>query len=182
MLGSDARHDWLFLCDTYGAVDNGTYYTGRAGDLFVERAMIEIISGEMGHRNHGFDRVVTLGSSMGATGALTMGLHFDVAGIITVCPHVDLDTCARMCDKYEEVAFSLSRRRPLAADNFWITHRIRNSLDGYGPSRQPPLLFVQSVADDVGVHNEQVLPLVDAWAEHGGDRLPGYPSKWRPHQ
>ena len=29
MLGTDPAHDWLFLCDAYGAHDNGTYYTAR---------------------------------------------------------------------------------------------------------------------------------------------------------
>ena len=33
-----AEHSFLFLCDTFGADDNGTYYKGEDGDFFVERA------------------------------------------------------------------------------------------------------------------------------------------------
>src|SRR5207253_1827484 len=48
----------------------------------------------------------------------------------------------------------------------------------------PPPLFVQSCADDDGVHEEQVLPLLDAWRAAGGvayhDARPrgGHTSDW----
>jgi hypothetical protein len=168
MLGTDQSHDWLFLCDPYGAQDNGTYYTGHAGDLFVERAVIDIIGAEMDARDHGYDQVVTLGSSMGGTGALAMGLRFAVAGIVTICPHVSLDICATRCDKYPEVAYICPDGDPVAPDNHWLTHRVRRALDVFGPDRPPPHLFVQSMADDRGVHIEQVLPLVETWRAHGG--------------
>ncbi len=168
MLGTCPDHDWLFLCDTYGFIENGTYYTGKAGDLFVERAMLAIIAEEMRHRDHGYDQVVTVGSSMGGTGALTVGLHLGVAGVVTVCPHIDLDICALQCTKYPEVAFACPDGDPGSPTNFGITRRIGMLLDRTSPEHPPPALFVQSVADDAGVHHEQVLPLVDRWRQHGG--------------
>jgi hypothetical protein len=43
MLGDVADYDWLFVCDEYGADGNGTYYTGESGDMFIERAMLDLI-------------------------------------------------------------------------------------------------------------------------------------------
>jgi len=169
MLGSCPDHDWLFLCDPYGALQNGTYYTGQAGDLFVERAAFAIIEQEMARRNHGFDRVVTIGSSMGGTGALVAGLHFDVAGVVAICPHIDLDICAAQCTKWPEVAFACPDGDPTAPANLGITRRIRQLLAERTTEDPPPRLFVQSVVDDVGVHAEQVVPLVADWRRRGGN-------------
>jgi hypothetical protein len=47
MLGDVPDYDFLFVCDEYGADHNGTYYTGERGDLFVERAMLDLIPAEM---------------------------------------------------------------------------------------------------------------------------------------
>jgi hypothetical protein len=168
MLGSCPDHDWLFVCDPFGAQQNGTYYTGEKGDLFVERATFAIIEQEMAHREHGFDRVVTLGSSMGGTGALVAGLRFGVAGIVAVCPHIDLDICATQCTKWPEVAFACPDGDPASPANEFVTRRIRTLLRAASPQRPPPALFLQSVADDFGVHAEQVLPLVQEWRERGG--------------
>jgi len=43
MLSSDESLDWLFLCDAYGADENGAYYIGRESDRFVERATRAIL-------------------------------------------------------------------------------------------------------------------------------------------
>jgi pimeloyl-ACP methyl ester carboxylesterase len=168
MLGSSPDHDWLFVCDPFGALHNGTYYTGEKGDLFVERAIFAIIEREMADRDHGFDRVVTVGSSMGGTGALVAGLHFGVAGIVTVCPHIDLDICAAQCTKWAEVAFACPDGDPTSASNQFVTRRIRTLLGATSPQEPPPALFMQSVLDDYGVHAEQVLPLAHEWRQQGG--------------
>ena len=94
MLGSDPTCDWLFLCDPYGVEENGTYYLGERGDLFVERAMSVIIDRVTDAGGYTPDETVMLGSSMGATGALTLGLERGVAGIVAVSLHIDLDSCA----------------------------------------------------------------------------------------
>lgn len=168
MLGTDETHDWLFLCDPYGAKDNGCYYVGQAGDPFVERATRAIIEGELARRGHRPDRVVTLGSSMGATGALVQGLDLDVAGIVAIGPHIDLDTSARMQDRMAEVAWICPDGDPLAAHNAEWTRRIERRLDERPADRPLPRLYLQSCADDHGVHEEQVLPLAARWRRLGG--------------
>jgi hypothetical protein len=166
MLGSCPDHDWLFLCDPYGAYDNGTYYTGERGDLYVEAATATIIDRVLDLGGHRPDQVVTLGSSMGATAALKFGRRLGVAGIVAIGPHIDLDIAAVRQNRMTELAFTLPDGDVTAPHNRVITRQVRNELDE--ADRPPPPLFVQSCVDDDGVHAEQVLPLVQAWRTAGG--------------
>ena len=168
MLGSHPDYDWLFLCDTSGAFHNGSYYTGKSGDFFVERAIVGITRQEMADRGHGPERLVTIGSSMGATGAIVLGLLVDAAGIVAISPHVKLDVAAELCNRFDEVAFICPDHDPSNPANHFVTRRIDALLESAPAGGHLPRLFVQTTADDFGVHNEQVLPLVKAWREKGG--------------
>jgi len=168
MLGTCKDHDWLFLCDAYGEFGNGTYYTGRKGNLFVERAILAIVGSEIERSGLHPGQVVTMGSSMGATGALVVGLHFDVCGIVAIVPHVDLDVAATQCGRYEEVAFACADGDPTSEESRAVTRRVRTLLASYSPDRPPPYLFVQDFEDDQGVYREQVIPLRKAWEDSGG--------------
>lgn len=169
MLGSDPSRNWLFLCDAHGAFDNGTYYTGRAGDLFVERAMTTIITDHLDRFGYREQPLVTLGSSMGATAALKFGLDLDADGIVAVCPHIDLDVCAERQDRMAEVAWICPDGDPLAPHNHTYTRQIRARLDTRPADRPLPRLYLQSCEDDAGVHDEQVVPLVERWRARGGE-------------
>jgi pimeloyl-ACP methyl ester carboxylesterase len=166
MLGTHERRNWLFLCDPYGAFDNGTYYLGEGGDCFVERAMHEIIDRRLDDVGITPDRMVTIGSSMGGTAALKFGARYDAAGIVAIGPHIDLDTSAVHQNRMAEVAFALDGGDVTAVHNRVLTRQIRNELAAR--SRPPPPVFVQSCRDDLGVHEEQVLPLCSAWTEAAG--------------
>ena len=169
MLGHDPGRNWLFLCDAYGAYDNGTYYTGRAGDLFVERAMTAIIEAHLDDFGYRDQALVTLGSSMGATAALKFGLDLDADGIVAICPHIDLDVCAREQDRRAEVAWICPDGDPFEAHNYRPTRRVSAGLPARPADRPLPRLFVQSCEDDHGVHEEQVVPLVERWRSRGGE-------------
>lgn len=169
MLGRDPSRNWLFLCDAYGAYDNGTYYTGRAGDLFVERAMTDIVTAHLDRFGYRDQPLVTLGSSMGGTAALKFGLDLDADGIVAVCPHIDLDVCAARQDRAAEVAWICPDGDPLAPHNHRYTRQIRQRVEERPTGRPLPRLFVQSCEDDAGVHDEQVLPLVERWRDRGGE-------------
>jgi hypothetical protein len=167
MLGSCQHHDWLFLCDTYGAFENGTYYTGERGDFFVERAVRATLEPYIDQ--HGRENVVMMGSSMGATAALKFGLMSDVAGIVAISPHVDLDICALRQNRFDEVAFICPDGRPDSPSNFPYTRQITNLIEYRPTERALPRLFIQSCEDDAGVHDEQVVPLIDRWTKRGGE-------------
>lgn len=166
MLGSHQRRNWLFLCDPYGAFDNGTYYLGGDGDRYVERAMHEIIDRRIEALGITPADAVTIGSSMGGTAALKFGNRLDVAGIVAIGPHIDLDTSAVHQDRLDEVAFTLPDGEVTAVHNRVLTRQVRNELAAR--DRPPPELFIQSCRDDLGVHTEQVLPLCAEWVTAGG--------------
>lgn len=168
MLGSDPSRDWLFLSDTYGEHDNGCFYLGEQGDLYVQQATRAVITSELARRGHGADRAVMIGSSMGATGALTFGLELGAAGIVAICPYIDLDTSARNQDLFEEVAWICPEGATMARDNQHLTRAIHRQLDEWLPESPLPRLFLQSCQDDAGVHDQQVLPLVERWLDLGG--------------
>ena len=168
MLGSDPTHNWLFLCDPYGAFHNGTYYLGERGDLFVERATRTILDEVTDATGVAAHDTIMMGSSMGGTAALGFGLERRVRGIVAIGPHIDLDLCAALQNRHEEVAFTVPDGDPSAPANFPLTRRIRARLADYPDDEPLPRLFVQSCADDAGVHDEQVVPLVEAWRARGG--------------
>ncbi len=166
-----AEHHFLFLCDTFGADANGTYYKGENGDFFVERAM-NLIERQVGDQL-GVDaaHTVTLGSSMGATAALRFALRHGYAGAVAVSPHVDLDISALRQNRLRHVARIVGRDDVDAPDLRPVMREVAE-LAGSVPAL--PSLVVQSMQDDHGVHDEQVRPLVSTWEARGGRVLTDY--------
>jgi hypothetical protein len=160
-----ARHHFLFLCDTYGADRNGTYYKGEAGDFFVERAMEQIQSGVAADLGIEPASTVTLGSSMGATAALRFALRLGYGGAVAVSPHIDLDISALRQGRLRHVAAIVGRNDVDAEELQPVTREIARLVVNVRPL---PRLVIQSMLDDAGVHEEQVVPLVDAWRAGGG--------------
>jgi hypothetical protein len=161
----------LFVCDQFGAESNGTYYTGEAGDFFVERAMTQIIEQAMKRDGVTSDGLVTIGSSAGATGAIKFGLMFDAKGILAICPHIDLDTSATLQNRMPHVSFVVPDGDPTSIENRAYTRQITNMVASKIVGRRVPRLFIQSCSDDHGVHREQVVPLASLWRSKGGQVL-----------
>ncbi len=160
-----AEHHFLFLCDTFGADSNGTYYKGESGDFFVERAIEQIerqVADELGIDAA---QTVTLGSSMGATAALRFALRHGYAGTVAVSPHIDLDVSALTQGRLRHVSAMLGREDVDAPDLRRVTREVAE-LAASAPVL--PSLVIQSMQDDHGVHEEQVLPLVSTWEKRGG--------------
>ncbi|HYM55375.1 MAG TPA: hypothetical protein VES97_08435 [Solirubrobacteraceae bacterium] len=160
-----AEHHFLFLCDTFGADANGTYYKGEDGDFFVERAM-EQIQGQVGDLL-GIDaaHTIALGSSMGATAALRFALRHGYAGAVAVSPHVDLDISALTQQRLRHVSAVVGREDVEAPD---LRPVMREVAELAASAPVLPSLVLQSMQDDHGVHDEQVLPLLSTWEERGG--------------
>jgi len=164
----DSGYNCLFLCDQFGATKNGTYYTGERGDLFVERAMNKIIQNVMQKLNISQDHVMTVGSSMGACGALKFGLLFNVGSILAISPHIDLDICAAKQGRELHVTAICPDGKPYSEENFKYTRQVSNLLQRWEEGEKLPTLFLHSCKDDHGVHEEQVLPLLKRWEAHHG--------------
>lgn len=160
-----ASHHFLFLCDTHGADHNGTYYKGEEGDFFVERAMDEIQAGIAAELGIKPSSTVTLGSSMGATAALRFALRHGYSGAVAVSPHIALDISALRQGRLRHVAAIFGRDDVDAEELRPVTREIARLAEHVRPL---PRLVIQSMLDDAGVHDEQVLPLVEAWLAGGG--------------
>lgn len=163
-----AAHHFLFLCDTYGADRNGSYYKGENGDFFVERAMDNIQSNVAESLGIGPERTVTVGSSMGATAALRFALRLGYRGVVAVSPHIDLDISAVRQGRVRHVAAIVGREDVEADDLRPVTREIAHLVTAAKPL---PRLVIQSMLDDAGVHEEQVLPLIKTWKSGGGSLL-----------
>lgn len=168
MLGDALGYDFLFVCDEFGADGNGTYYTGEGGDRFVERAMLDLIPLQMEALGHTPGTTVTMGSSMGATGALKLGLLLGVRGIVAISPHIDLDICAQRQGRWRHVAAIVEDGDPVAPRNWDVTRQIRLLVERWNPPPALPRLYVQACRDDSGVFHEQVETLCLDWATAGG--------------
>jgi hypothetical protein len=168
MLGDGTPYNWLFLCDSYGAFSNGTYYTGQAGDLFVEAAILRILDMTASEFGYDLGHAVTVGSSMGGTAALKFGLMRQMRGIVAIGPHIDLDISGLRQNRVAEVAWIVPDGDPAAEANWAITRQIRNLVHDWPVDVPLPRLFLQSCSDDSGVHDEQVMPLATAWRAAGG--------------
>lgn len=169
MLGTDGSIDWLFLCDAFGADENGTYYIGKHDDPFVENAMFEILKRIGLETRYVAQNTVTIGSSMGATAALKFGLIYGVKGIIAISPHIDLDISAKTQNRERHVSWILEDSDTQNSTHFPITRQIRLLLDvQISNNALLPSLFVQSCRDDKGVHFEQAVPLVKQWRNGRG--------------
>jgi hypothetical protein len=105
---------------------------------------------------------------MGGTAALKFGLLFDVKGIAAIGPHIDLDISATAQGREAEVAWICPDGEYAAAHNFVYTRQINNMVEAWDESKPLPGLFLQSCADDGGVHAEQVVPLAERWRAKGG--------------
>jgi hypothetical protein len=164
ILSSDTSLDWLFLCDAYGADDNGTYYIGKYNDQFVELAVLEILKIIGFGSRYSADQSVMIGSSMGATAALKFGLLLQSKGIVAISPHIDLDICAKLQGRERHVAWILDFGDTQSPVNYPLTRQVRGLLHGNILNNLVvPNLFIQSCRDDQGVHFEQVVPLVQDW-------------------
>ena len=164
ILSSDKNVDWLFLCDAYGADDNGTYYIGKYNDRFVELAVLEILNIIGFGSRYPANQSVMIGSSMGATAALKFGLLLQSKGIVAITPHIDLDICAKLQGRERHVEWVLDFGDTQSPDNYPITRQIRSILnEKIEHNLETPNLFIQSCRDDHGVHFEQVVPLIQEW-------------------
>jgi hypothetical protein len=83
-----------------------------------------------------------------------------------VSPHIDLDTSALRQGRLRHVAAIVGRDDVSAPELRPVTREIAGLV---ASTRPLPRLVIQSMLDDHGVHEEQVLPLVEAWKGASGD-------------
>ena len=99
--------------------------------------MLAIIGEVMTENGHSPAATVMVGSSMGATAALKFGLLLDVAGILAISPHIDLDICAVRQNRHDEVGFIVPSGDVADPANHPYTRQVRRLVEGRGGRSSP---------------------------------------------
>lgn len=82
------KTDKLFILDDFGYRNRGSYYlTGRSGDESLQNEILSLIG-----KYRGTQKLVTAGSSKGATAALLYGLRCGADAVIVGAPQYHLGT------------------------------------------------------------------------------------------
>jgi len=79
--------------------------------------MLDLIPRQIEALGHTPATTVTMGSSMGATGALKFGLLLGLKGIVAIGPHIDLDICAERQGRWRHVAAIVADGDPVSPGN-----------------------------------------------------------------
>ena len=159
------QFDWLLVRDSWGYTQDGTYYGGRAGDLFVERAVSELVGrtiSEYRERNPGV-RIVAIGSSMGAYAAFKFAVLHGIPAF-GWSPHLDMEIAMKSCGRGPWVRYCLEDADDETRDVY--LHRLQSVVAEF--SGRLPRLILQSTIDDPFVYPEQVVPFVDNYVAAGG--------------
>lgn len=162
---SHDEFDWLLVRDSWGYTQDGTYYGGRAGDLFVERAVSECVQHfvEEQRRMNPRSVVVAMGSSMGAFAAIKFGVLHGIPAF-GWSPHLDVEIAMKYCGRGPWVRFCLENASE--ADQVAYLERMKDVVDAHQTAL--PRLILQVAEDDPFVYPEQVTPFVDRYRSHGG--------------
>lgn len=159
------QFDWVLLRDQFGYTQDGTYYGGRAGDLFVESAVNEFVSGIIAERRrlNPDVRFVMIGSSMGAFAAIKFAVLNRVPAF-GWSPHLDVEIAMNSCGRGPWVRHCIEGGSPDEVEEY--LHRMERVLVSH--SGQLPDLILQAAKDDPFVYPEQVVPFVDRYRSGGG--------------
>ena len=159
------QFDWVLLRDQFGYTQDGTYYGGRAGDLFVESAVNELVGGIIAERRRSDPHVkfVMIGSSMGAFAAIKFAVLNRVPAL-GWSPHLDIEIAMNSCGRGPWVRYCIEGGSPDEVEEY--LHRMERVLVNH--SGRLPDLILQAAMDDPFVYPEQIVPFVDRYTSGGG--------------
>ena len=162
---SHDQFDWLLVRDSWGYTNDGTYYGGRAGDLFVERAVSELVRKLIAEyrAQDPATKVVAMGSSMGAYAAIKFAVMNGIAAL-GWSPHLDMEIAMKSCGRGPWVRYCLEDADDASRARY--LHRLQDVVNEHAGNLPP--LIVQATADDHFVYPEQVVPFVESYISAGG--------------
>ena len=148
--------DWLLVKDTYGLTNDGSYYSGKPNDYFIEDEFSSLFC----KVKDNYSSIIFIGSSMGAYAAMKFSLLHGVNHIALFAPHFDLKVARDLCGRkkwieylYEEDSYS----------NFEINEflsRLQFLIKESNITLSKKQIYLQCSVDDFGVYSEQVLPFI----------------------
>ncbi|MCX6495052.1 MAG: hypothetical protein NTY82_04670 [Actinobacteria bacterium] len=152
--------------DDSGLTGDGTYYYGKANNPYIEEAVSELvahISDDL-RKSSRQTRFFGVGSSMGSYAAVKFGILNGLDTALAMVPHFDLVAAGKYCGRKRWIDWATEGSTPTEKKKYM--NRLADVVKA-NPQKLPTL-FVQSAKDDVGVHNEQVVPFVELYRGSGG--------------
>lgn len=160
--------NWVLIRDHAGFTNDGTYYGGKAGDLFIEDAVLELIL----HLKHKFAekkydaKFLSMGSSMGGYAAVKFAVLGDLDSCFVYSPHFDMKIALQHCGRRPWIEWCLQSGTENQKNDY--LNRLQFLVGLKTDSVCNIDLLVQATADDPYVYPEQVVPFIDRFQAAGG--------------
>lgn len=163
---------FTLIRDDSGLTGDGTYYFGKADNPYIEVAVAELIDHITSDiRAHSPEtQFIGAGSSMGAYAATKFGILNNFDSVLTMVPHFDVEAAVKYCGRKKWVDWACEGATQEQQKQYIQRLQILTSASG----AHLPTLFTQSALDDVGVHQQQVVPFVALFRKHGGKLFADY--------
>jgi len=149
--------DWLLVKDTFGLTKDGSYYSGKPNDYFIEDEFSQLFQKIKGN----YSSIIFMGSSMGAYAAMKFSLLHRVNTVALFAPHFDLKVARDLCGrkKWIEYLYEGGTYSIFEIDNF--LSRLQLLINNSNLCMSEQQIYLQCSENDFGVYSEQVLPFIN---------------------
>lgn len=164
----NTEFNWVLIRDHAGFTNDGTYYGGKAGNLFIEDSVVELIftlQSEFRRKNYDA-RFVAMGSSMGGYAAVKFSLLCGIDACFVYSPHFDMKIAMQFCGRKRWIQWSLDSGTEKDKEDY--VNRLQNVVAKSSDSLRNTKLLVQATADDPYVYPEQIVPFIKRFEMYGG--------------
>ena len=160
--------NWVLIRDHAGFTNDGTYYGGTAGDLFIEDAVLELIlSMKQKFTEKRVDaRFISMGSSMGGYAAVKFAALGELDSGFVYSPHFDMKIAMHNCGRRPWIEWCLRSGTDSQKDEY--LNRLQFVVEKKSDWISNIDLLVQATADDPYVYPEQVVPFIERFKAAGG--------------
>ena len=164
----NSEFSWVLIRDHAGYTNDGTYYGGKAGNLFIENAVSELIaklSSEFTKRDEN-TLFIAMGSSMGGYAAMKFALLCNMGSCFVYSPHFDMRIAMQNCGRKSWIEWSLTDGTEQEKQEYLC--RLQILLEQNASTARNTKVLGQATSDDPFVYPEQVGPFLDAYRSPGG--------------
>ncbi len=149
--------DWLLVKDTFGLTKDGSYYSGKPKDCFVEDEFCRLFQKIKGD----YSSIIFMGSSMGAYAAMKFSLLLRVKRVALFAPHFDLKIARDLCGRKKWIEYLYEGDSYSIFEINDFLSRLQLLINDSNTSMGEKQIYLQCSEDDFGVYSEQVLPFIN---------------------
>ncbi len=164
----NSEFNWVLIRDHAGYTNDGTYYGGKAGNLFIEDAVSELIaklSSDFTERESN-TRFIAMGSSMGGYAAMKFALLCNIGSCFVYSPHFDMRIAMRNCGRKLWIEWALADGTEQEKQEYLC--RLQILLEQNASAVRNTKVLIQATSDDQFVYPEQIVPFLERYRSAGG--------------